>query len=292
MTVTEDVAPSATAVVRPPATASSASACSAARTPGCVTGHGTYVDDIVVPGMLHVAFVRSDVARGAITALDVAAARELPGVVAVLHRRRSQRRRRRGAGSTSTGRRRAGVRSGFWPTATCASSASRSPSSSPSRATSPRTPATSSRSRSTPSMPSSATTPRWPTGPVPCTPSGRTTSPDTIPPGDDPELDEVFAKAAHVITETFHQHRYVCVPMESPRRGLALGRVPQRARGAHRRPRARTACAGSCRRALGLPENRVRVVMQRRRRRVRAEDVHAARRGRRRARRQARSGAR
>ena len=34
-----------------------------------LTGHGRYVDDVTVPGMLHVAFVRSDVASGTITAL-------------------------------------------------------------------------------------------------------------------------------------------------------------------------------------------------------------------------------
>lgn len=48
-----------------------------------LTGHGLYVDDVVLPGMLHAAFLRSDVAKGAITGLDVDAARELPGVVAV-----------------------------------------------------------------------------------------------------------------------------------------------------------------------------------------------------------------
>ena len=48
-----------------------------------LTGHGQYVDDITVPGMLHAAFLRSDIARGAITRLDVGAARELPGVAAV-----------------------------------------------------------------------------------------------------------------------------------------------------------------------------------------------------------------
>ena len=48
-----------------------------------LTGHGRYVDDITLPGMLHAAFARSDVARGRITAIDVSAARELPGVVAV-----------------------------------------------------------------------------------------------------------------------------------------------------------------------------------------------------------------
>src|SRR3954453_1918306 len=48
-----------------------------------LTGHGTYVDDIVVAGMLHIAFLRSDIACGTITNLDVSAARALDGVVAV-----------------------------------------------------------------------------------------------------------------------------------------------------------------------------------------------------------------
>ena len=52
--------------------------------PRLLTGHGRYVDDVVVPGMLHAAFVRSDLARARITRLDVDAARALPGVRAVL----------------------------------------------------------------------------------------------------------------------------------------------------------------------------------------------------------------
>src|SRR5687767_13858089 len=36
-----------------------------------LTGRGTFVDDVVFPGMLHVAFVRSSVARGRIRSLDV-----------------------------------------------------------------------------------------------------------------------------------------------------------------------------------------------------------------------------
>ena len=52
--------------------------------PRLVTGHGTYVDDVVVPGMLHAAFVRSDVARARITRIDVEAALALDGVRAVL----------------------------------------------------------------------------------------------------------------------------------------------------------------------------------------------------------------
>jgi carbon-monoxide dehydrogenase large subunit len=48
-----------------------------------LTGRGRYVDDITLPGTLHVAFARSDTARGRLEPVDVAAARELPGVVAV-----------------------------------------------------------------------------------------------------------------------------------------------------------------------------------------------------------------
>ncbi|WP_179474798.1 xanthine dehydrogenase family protein molybdopterin-binding subunit [Mycolicibacterium vinylchloridicum] len=49
-----------------------------------LTGHGTYVDDIVRPGMLHACFVRSPFAHARINSLDVSAALELPGVHAVL----------------------------------------------------------------------------------------------------------------------------------------------------------------------------------------------------------------
>ena len=53
--------------------------------PTLLTGEGKYVDDLVEPGMLHVSFVRSSVAHGTITAIDVAAAAKMPGVVAVYH---------------------------------------------------------------------------------------------------------------------------------------------------------------------------------------------------------------
>jgi carbon-monoxide dehydrogenase large subunit len=49
-----------------------------------LTGRGTFVDDVVLPGMFHVAFTRSTIARGRILSLDIANARELPGVLAVL----------------------------------------------------------------------------------------------------------------------------------------------------------------------------------------------------------------
>jgi carbon-monoxide dehydrogenase large subunit len=51
--------------------------------PRILTGRGRYIDDIVVPGMLHAAFKRSQVPHGVLRSLDVSAAREVPGVVAV-----------------------------------------------------------------------------------------------------------------------------------------------------------------------------------------------------------------
>ncbi len=48
-----------------------------------VTGHGQYVDDIVLPRMLHGAFLRSEDAKARITSVDTSAATELAGVAAV-----------------------------------------------------------------------------------------------------------------------------------------------------------------------------------------------------------------
>ncbi|HUD27650.1 MAG TPA: xanthine dehydrogenase family protein molybdopterin-binding subunit [Novosphingobium sp.] len=49
-----------------------------------LTGRGQFTDDLRLPGMLHVAFVRSAVARGTIVSIDLDAAREMPGVQAIL----------------------------------------------------------------------------------------------------------------------------------------------------------------------------------------------------------------
>ncbi len=48
-----------------------------------LTGHGTYVDDISLPGMLHACFVRSPYARATIRSIDTAAAQAAPGVHSV-----------------------------------------------------------------------------------------------------------------------------------------------------------------------------------------------------------------
>ncbi len=49
-----------------------------------LTGQGRFIDDIRLPGLLHVAFVRSQHAHAGIRGIDAAAARALPGVHAVL----------------------------------------------------------------------------------------------------------------------------------------------------------------------------------------------------------------
>jgi carbon-monoxide dehydrogenase large subunit len=49
-----------------------------------LTGRGTYVDDVALPGMLHACFVRSPFARAAVRGIDTSAARALPGVRCVL----------------------------------------------------------------------------------------------------------------------------------------------------------------------------------------------------------------
>jgi Aldehyde oxidase and xanthine dehydrogenase, a/b hammerhead domain len=49
-----------------------------------ITGRGRYVSDIALPGMIHVAFVRSLHAHARLRAIDVTAARTAPGVVGIV----------------------------------------------------------------------------------------------------------------------------------------------------------------------------------------------------------------
>ena len=52
--------------------------------PKLITGHGVFVDDITLPDMLHAAVLRSPYAHARIRSIDISAARNLPGVVAIL----------------------------------------------------------------------------------------------------------------------------------------------------------------------------------------------------------------
>src|ERR1700722_17104219 len=48
-----------------------------------LSGQALFVDDVELPGMVHAAFLRSNVAHAHIRSIDVVAARARPGVVAV-----------------------------------------------------------------------------------------------------------------------------------------------------------------------------------------------------------------
>jgi len=52
--------------------------------PVLVTGKGCYVDDVQMPGMLHLAFLRSLYPHATIRSIQVQAAQAMPGVVAVV----------------------------------------------------------------------------------------------------------------------------------------------------------------------------------------------------------------
>jgi carbon-monoxide dehydrogenase large subunit len=52
--------------------------------PRLLTGNGSFVDDLRMPGMLHACVLRSPHAHARLTAIDIAAVQRLPGVVAVL----------------------------------------------------------------------------------------------------------------------------------------------------------------------------------------------------------------
>jgi len=224
-----------------------------------LTGSGAYVDDVVRPGMLHAAFVRSDVARGRIVAVDTTAALALPGVVAVL-----------------TAADLNGLTHDVWVDYL-------GPGVDP-----------------TPFRVLADGDVRFVGDPIAIVVAeSRYLAEDgcalveveieaeqavvdmdvavaagaplvhpeldsnvavRVPAADDPELDAIFASAAHVVTETFTQHRHVCSPMET--RGLVSEWDPWRGelvvwlstQGPH-------GARGFLARALGVPENRVRVIM-------------------------------
>src|SRR4051812_4995003 len=52
--------------------------------PRLIQGRASYVDDVKIAGMQHLAFKRSDVAHGRIRSIDTSAAQAMDGVEAVL----------------------------------------------------------------------------------------------------------------------------------------------------------------------------------------------------------------
>src|SRR5262245_42784625 len=51
--------------------------------PQLLTGQAQFVDDVNLPGMLHAAFKRSDYAHARLVNIDIEAAKNMPGVVAI-----------------------------------------------------------------------------------------------------------------------------------------------------------------------------------------------------------------
>jgi len=49
-----------------------------------ITGQGRYVDDLVLPGMLHATFVRSPFGHAVVNGIDTSAAEGMPGVVKII----------------------------------------------------------------------------------------------------------------------------------------------------------------------------------------------------------------
>jgi carbon-monoxide dehydrogenase large subunit len=224
-----------------------------------LTGNGRYVDDVTVPGLLHVAFVRSDVASGTIITLDVSAARELPGVVAVF-----------------TGADLNGDVLESWVDYEGGESGRPFRLLADGDVRFAGEPIVLVVAESRYVAEDACDLVEVEIDPVPAivghdsalADGARSVHPErsdnisaAIPAGEDPALDEVFAGAARVVTETFSQHRYLCVPMEC--RGVVSIwdafrdelLVYTSTQGAH-------GVRGFLSRAVGVPENRVRVVLQ------------------------------
>ena len=224
-----------------------------------LTGHGRYVDDITMPGLLHVAFVRSDSACGTIATLDVDAARELPGVVAVF-----------------TGADLNGDVAESWVDFEGGEGGRPSRLLADGDVRFAGEPLALVVAESRYIAEDACDLVEVEIDPVPAiighdaalAPGARPVHPErtdnrwgSIPAVEDPELDEVFAEAAHVVTETFSQHRYLCVPMEC--RGTVSVWDPYRNELlVHTSTQGPHGVRGFLSRALGLPENRVRVIMQ------------------------------
>ena len=177
-----------------------------------------------------------------------------------VHRRRPEPRRPRAVAHDDRASRCRRRRARRWPRARCASSATRSRWSWPRAATSPRMRPSASRSTTSRSRPSS-TTPRPSTRKRSSTRSTAPTSSLELTTMPASALDEVFASAAHVASETIYQQAYAPVPMEG--RGLVVDyakatgdlTIYSSTQSPHE---VRLFCA----RLLGMPEERIRVVMR------------------------------
>ena len=224
--------------------------------PRLLAGRGSYIDDHAVPGMLHAAFVRSPVARGSLSSVDVSEAVAMPGVAAVFTMD-DFREVFRPTYSTIIGRDATtpplrpladgDVRFAGDPIAIVIAQSRYLAEDAAEAVDLDLEPL--------PPVMDSETGLRTEILVHPET--GSNVAAQICAPADD---EQVFSGAAHVVTETIGQHRYVAVPMEG--RGLVASWEPGRGEltiwAATQAPHEmRSYCA----RMLGLAEHRVRVVM-------------------------------
>ena len=194
--------------------------------PRLLTGHGRYVDDVVVPGMLYAAFVRSDLARGRITGLDVDAARTHPGVTAVLTAADL---------NPDAGSLQPTMFQGDTPPSPCAPV--RLLADGDVRFVGDPVAIVVATSRYVAEDACELVEVDYEALDPIIDPERAMTETDelvhpelgsnvamAVPTPPDPDLDAIFESAAHVVHETFHQHRHSCVPMEA--RGVVASYEP------------------------------------------------------------------
>ena len=194
--------------------------------PRLLTGHGRYVDDVVVQGMLHAAFVRSDLARGRITRLEVEAARRHPGVHAVLTAADL---------NADAGSLQPTMFQGATPPSPCAPV--RLLADGDVRFVGDPVAIVIATSRYVAEDACELVEVDYEAlepivdPEVALTETERLVHPElgsnvamSVPTPPDPELDAIFESAAHVVHETFQQHRHTCVPMEA--RGVVASYEP------------------------------------------------------------------
>jgi carbon-monoxide dehydrogenase large subunit len=224
-----------------------------------VTGRGTFVDDVSLPGMLHACFVRSPFARAAIGAIDSSAALAAPGVHAVFT-----------AADLNPH-----VKAQWHTSIGEASPETPRPPLAEGEARFAGDPVALVVARSRALAEDAAELVEVDYEPLPAVidytiaeradelvhqahGSNVVTELNGLPRS---ALDEVLSTAAHVVTETIHQQAYVQVPMET--RGLVVDHSP--ATGditIHAATQSPHEVRLFCARLLGVPEERVRVVMR------------------------------
>jgi carbon-monoxide dehydrogenase large subunit len=175
-----------------------------------ITGHGRYLDDVDKPGMVHAAFVRSTVAAGRIISLDVTEAQRAPGVVAVLTAAEIN------------------ARANPYPRAPVDHTPRRLLADGDVRFVGEPIAVVLAESRYLaedaaelvvvdiePQDPLTDAAAALADGSARVHPELPDNLSGVLPAADAPELESMLQNAAHVFRETFVQHRYVCVPMET-----------------------------------------------------------------------------